>query len=59
MYKFNFIEENEIKLILNKHAFEKDLSENRSNVKETMKIMKKKCSQLINLRKPEKLNIFI
>jgi hypothetical protein len=29
MYKFNFIEKNEIKLILNKHEFEKDLSENR------------------------------
>ena len=29
MYKFYFIENNEIKLILNKHEFEKDLSENR------------------------------
>ena len=29
MYKFNFIEKNDIKLILNKHEFEKDLSENR------------------------------
>jgi hypothetical protein len=29
MYKFNFIEKNEIKLILNKHELEKDLSENR------------------------------
>jgi hypothetical protein len=29
MYKFDFIEKNEIKLILNKHEFEKDLSENR------------------------------
>jgi hypothetical protein len=41
MYKFNFIEKNEIKLILNKHEFEKDLSKNHLNVKETMKIMKK------------------
>jgi hypothetical protein len=29
MYKFNFIEKNEIKLILNKHEFKKDWFENR------------------------------